>query len=119
VIHERRSGKRLAYFSAAAAVTPAMRVALEQADCVFFDGTFWTSDELIALGLGDKRAEQMAHLPVGGKEGSLQALAGVRARRIYIHINNTNPLLRPGSPEREKVEAGGWEIAYDGMEVNL
>jgi pyrroloquinoline quinone biosynthesis protein B len=61
----------------------------------------------------------MAHLPVGGKEGSLQALAGVRARRIYIHINNTNPLLRPGSPEREKVEAGGWEIAYDGMEVNL
>jgi pyrroloquinoline quinone biosynthesis protein B len=119
VIHERRSGKRLAYFSAAAAVTPAMRVALEQADCVFFDGTFWTSDELIALGLGDKRAEQMAHLPVGGKEGSLQALAGVRARRIYIHINNTNPLLRPGSLEREKVEAGGWEIAYDGMEVNL
>ena len=119
LVRDPKTGKRLAYFSAAASVTPAMRVALEQADCVFFDGTFWSSDELIALGLGDKRAEQMAHLPVGGKQGSLQALASVRARRIYIHINNTNPLLRPGSPERGKAEAGGWEIAYDGMEVDL
>jgi len=120
LIHDRRSGKRLAYFSAAAAVTPAMRAAFDRADCVFFDGTFWTSDELIALGLGDKRAEQMAHLPVGGKDGSLRTLAGVRAaKRIYIHINNTNPLLRPGSPEREQALAAGWEIAYDGMEVNL
>jgi pyrroloquinoline quinone biosynthesis protein B len=62
----------------------------------------------------------MAHLPVGGKDGSLRALAGVRAaKRIYIHINNTNPLLRPSSPERREAEAGGWEIAYDGMEVDL
>jgi len=120
VIHEPRSGKRLAYFSAAAAVTPAMSETFQQADCVFFDGTFWTSDELIALGLGDKRAEQMAHLPVGGRGGSLEALAGIRApKRIYIHINNTNPLLRPHSPERGQAEAGGWEIAYDGMEVDL
>jgi pyrroloquinoline quinone biosynthesis protein B len=119
LIRDLETGKRLAYFSAAAAVTPAMRAAIDRADCVFFDGTFWASDELIAMGLGDKRAEQMAHLPVGGKEGSLQTLAGVGARRVYIHINNTNPLLRPGSPEREKVDAGGWEIAYDGMEVTL
>jgi pyrroloquinoline quinone biosynthesis protein B len=120
VIHERRAGKRLAYFSAAASVTTAMRATFEGADCMFFDGTFWASDELIALGLGDKRAEQMAHLPVGGGGGSLQALAGVRApRKIYIHINNTNPLLRPRSPERKLVEDGGWEIACDGMEVNL
>ena len=113
-------GKRLAYFSAAAAVTVSMRAAFDAADCVFFDGTFWASDELIALGLGDKRAEQMAHLPVGGKDGSLQALAGVRApRRIYIHVNNTNPLLRPRSPERVQAEAEGWEVAYDGMEVDL
>jgi pyrroloquinoline quinone biosynthesis protein B len=120
LVHDHRSGKRFAYFSAAAAITPAMREAFEVADCVFFDGTFWTSDELIALGLGDKRAEQMAHLPVGGRGGSLEALADIRApKRIYIHINNTNPLLRPTSPERRQVEAGGWEIAYDGMEVNL
>ena len=120
LIRDQRSGKRLAYFSAAAAVTVSMRAAFDAADCVFFDGTFWASDELIALGLGDKRAEQMAHLPVGGKDGSLQALAGVRApRRIYIHVNNTNPLLRPRSPERVQAEAEGWEVAYDGMEVDL
>jgi pyrroloquinoline quinone biosynthesis protein B len=120
VIREHRTGKRLAYFSAAAAVTPVMKAAFDGVDCMFFDGTFWTSDELIALGLGDKRAEQMAHLPVGGPNGSMQTLAGVRAgKRIYIHINNTNPLLRPRSPERKQVEAAGWEIARDGMEVNL
>jgi pyrroloquinoline quinone biosynthesis protein B len=119
-IREHPAGKRLAYFSAAAGITPPMRSALDDADCVFFDGTFWASDELIALGLGTKRAEDMAHLPVGGKSGSLAALAGLRAtRRIYIHINNTNPLLRARSPEREQVEAGRWEIARDGMEVTL
>ena len=120
LVRDPRTGKRLAYFSAAAAVTPAMRAAFDRADCVFFDGTFWEGDELIALGLGDKRAEQMAHLPVGGRDGSLRALAGVRApKRIYIHINNTNPLLRPRSPERAQAEAEGWEVAYDGMEVVL
>ena len=120
VIHELDTGKRLAYFSAASAVTPPMRAALDRSDCVFFDGTFWSSDELITLGLGVKRAEEMAHLPVGGRGGSLEELAGVRApRRIYIHINNTNPLLRSGSPERARAEALGWEIAIDGMEVAL
>ncbi|HXZ54542.1 MAG TPA: pyrroloquinoline quinone biosynthesis protein PqqB [Burkholderiales bacterium] len=120
LVREPKTGKRLAYFSAAAAVTPAMRAAFDQADCVFFDGTFWASDELIALGLGDKRAEQMAHLPVGGKDGSLRGLAGLRApKRIYIHVNNTNPLLRARSPERAQAEEAGWEIAYDGMEIAL
>ncbi|HEY6242123.1 MAG TPA: pyrroloquinoline quinone biosynthesis protein PqqB [Burkholderiales bacterium] len=120
LIQDHRTGKRLAYFSAAAAITPPMRTAFDGADCVFFDGTFWASDELIALGLGTKRAEDMAHLPVGGAGGSLEALAGVGApRRIYIHINNTNPLLRPRSPERAQAGLGGWEVAYDGMEVRL
>ena len=97
-----------------------MRDALADADCIFFDGTFWTSDELPALGLGDKRAEDMAHLPVGGASGSLAALRGLRAtRRIYIHVNNTNPLLRDDSAERKAIEAAGWEVARDGMEVTL
>jgi pyrroloquinoline quinone biosynthesis protein B len=120
LIRDRETRKRFAYFSAAAGVTTAMREALDGADCVFFDGTFWASDELIALGLGEKRAEQMAHLPVGGRDGSLRQLAGLRVpKRVYIHINNTNPLLRPRSPERRRAEAEGWEIAYDGMEVDL
>ena len=119
-IRDAASGRRLAYFPAAGALTPEVRKALDDADCVFFDGTFWASDELPALGLGTKRAEDMAHLPVGGESGSLAALRGLAAaRRIYIHINNTNPLLRDDSAERRAVEAAGWELASDGMEVTL
>jgi pyrroloquinoline quinone biosynthesis protein B len=119
-IRETATGKRLAYFPAAGGLTPDVRQALAEADCVFFDGTFWSSDELPARGLGTKRAEDMAHLPVGGDRGSLAALHGLSAaRRVYIHINNTNPLLCDGSTERKEAEAAGWEIAFDGMEVRL
>ncbi|MGH7419651.1 MAG: pyrroloquinoline quinone biosynthesis protein PqqB [Candidatus Rokuibacteriota bacterium] len=119
-VREQATGRVLAYCSAAAAVTDDMRRVLDGADAVFFDGTFWSSDELPALGLGTKRAEEMAHLPVGGPGGSLARLAGLRARRrVYIHINNTNPMLRDDSAERAQVDAAGWEIAGDGMEVRL
>ena len=119
-LRESRTGKVLAYFSGVGGVSPAVAQALADADGVFFDGTFWSEDELPALGLGNKRARDMAHAPLGGAGGSLVALATLRAsRRILIHINNTNPLLREDSPERAEVIARGWEIAYDGMEVNL
>jgi pyrroloquinoline quinone biosynthesis protein B len=119
-IREASTGRRLAYFAAAGGVTPAVLDALADADCVFFDGTFWSSDELPALGLGVKRAEDMAHLPIGGAGGSLAALRDLRAaRRIYVHINNTNPILRDDSAERREVEAAGWEVARDGLEVTL
>jgi pyrroloquinoline quinone biosynthesis protein B len=107
-------GGKLAYFSATGGITEAMQKAMDAAECVFFDGTFWSSDELIRLGLGTKRAEEMAHIPV------LESLARIKARRkIYIHINNTNPMLDRTSPERRQAEAAGWEIAYDGMEFTL
>ncbi|HKZ05393.1 MAG TPA: pyrroloquinoline quinone biosynthesis protein PqqB [Methylomirabilota bacterium] len=119
-IRETSTGRRLAYFPAAGGVTPAVREALVDADCVFFDGTFWSSDELPAQGLGAKRAADMAHLTVGGADGSLAALRDLRApRRVYIHVNNTNPLLREDSPERKETEAGGWVVAWDGMEIAL
>ena len=119
-IREPATGRVVAYFSAAAGLTGEMRRAVEDADAVFFDGTFWSSDELPALGLGTKRAEDMAHLPVGGADGSLARLADLRARRrIYIHVNNTNPMLREDSPQHAAVTAAGWEIAWDGMEVRL
>ncbi|MBI4635186.1 MAG: pyrroloquinoline quinone biosynthesis protein PqqB [Candidatus Rokubacteria bacterium] len=119
-LREVRTGRVLAYLPAVAAVTGAVREALEGADCVFFDGTFWSSDELPALALGPKRAEEMAHLPVGGPGGSLEALAGLGAsRRILIHVNNTNPLLRDDSPERAAARARGWEVARDGMDIDL
>jgi pyrroloquinoline quinone biosynthesis protein B len=88
------------------------------ADAVLFDGTFWSEDELVALGLGRARARDMAHVPVGGPEGSLNRVATTgKVRRIYTHINNTNPMLRADSPERAEVERAAWEIAFDGMEI--
>jgi pyrroloquinoline quinone biosynthesis protein B len=119
-IRERATGTVLAYLSSLGAVTDPVRRALDDADCIFFDGTFWSSDELPALGLGTRRAEEMAHLPVGGPDGSLARLGGLpAARRIFIHVNNTNPMLREDSPERARVEAAGWEVASDGLEVTL
>jgi len=119
-IRERATGQTLVYLSGVGGVTESVRRAMNGAGAVFFDGTFWSSDELPALGLGTKRAEEMAHLPVGGPSGSLAQLADLgAARRVYIHINNTNPMLREDSPERAAVVAAGWEIAEDGMEVRL
>jgi pyrroloquinoline quinone biosynthesis protein B len=119
-IRETSTGRQLAYFSSVGAVTPLVVEGLAGADCVFFDGTFWASDELPALGLGAARAEAMAHAPIGGPDGTLVRLAGLAARRrIFVHLNNTNPLLRRDSPERRAVEARGWEVAEDGLEVDL
>ena len=119
-IRERATGRVLAYLSGVGAVNDAVRRALDGADCVFFDGTFWSSEELPGLGLGTKRAEDMAHMPVGGPDGSLARLGGLAARRrIFIHVNNSNPMLRDDSPERGHVQAAGWEVAHDGMEVRI
>jgi pyrroloquinoline quinone biosynthesis protein B len=120
LIHEPARAKSLAYFPAAAGPTPELRAALAGTDCIFFDGTFWSSDELPALGLGEKRAEDMAHWPIGGTSGSLAFLAAfAHKRRILIHINNTNPLLMEDAPQRAALRAVGVELAYDGMELTL
>jgi pyrroloquinoline quinone biosynthesis protein B len=120
VLKDERTGRSLAYAAAAGALSPAVAAAAAAADCVFFDGTFWSSDELIRLGASERRAEDMAHWPIGGPEGSLKFLAGLRAaRRVYIHINNSNPILREDSAERAAVRAAGVEVAFDGMELSL
>lgn len=114
------AGKRVAYVSAAASIDDAVRARIDGVDALFFDGTFWSSDELVAPGLGKARAEDMAHWPLGGDRGSVAGLAGVRAgKKIFTHINNTNPILRDGSPERRAVEDAGWIVAWDGMELAL
>jgi pyrroloquinoline quinone biosynthesis protein B len=119
-VHDQRTGATLAYLSGVAAPTRALYDALESASCVLFDGTFWSSDELIALGLSERRAEDMAHWPIGGAEGSLRALAAARcSRKIYIHINNTNPILREDSAERAALQGAGWEVAHDGLEIEV
>jgi pyrroloquinoline quinone biosynthesis protein B len=112
-------GARLAYVPGAAAMTPALHARLARADAVLFDGTLFTDDEMIRSGTGPKTGRRMGHMPIDGEGGSLAALAGLPGRRIYIHINNTNPIHVAGSPERRKVEAAGWEVAADGMEIVL
>ena len=110
---------RIAYVPAAAAVTPAMMERLARADVVFFDGTLFRDDEMVRTGAGTKTGRRMGHMPIDGDQGSLAALASIAARRIFVHINNTNPILVDGSPERTHVERSGWEIAEDGMEIVL
>ncbi len=108
---------RVVYCGAAGALGP-FTARFADAACLLFDGTFWSSDELVRLGLSKARAESMAHLPIGGEHGSLKGFADLRVgRRIFTHINNTNPILIRGSVERTLVETGGWEVAYDGMEI--
>ena len=118
-VRQQASGRRLAYLPAVAGDGPAVSAAVEGANCVFFDGTFRSSDELVAAGLGSKRAEDMAHWPVGGAQGSLGFLSKLACRRVLIHLNNTNPLLREDGPEAAAVRAAGVEIAFDGMELRV
>jgi pyrroloquinoline quinone biosynthesis protein B len=120
VIHETSTGKKLAYVPACGGPSPRLDHALAGADCVFFDGTFWSSDELVVLGIGTRRAEDMAHWPIGGRQGSLAMLSRLASpRRIFIHVNNTNPMLREDSPEYRAVRDAGAEVAFDGMQVIL
>jgi pyrroloquinoline quinone biosynthesis protein B len=115
----RAGGARLVFVPGAAAVTPALMERLARADVVMFDGTLFTDDEMIRNGSGSKTGRRMGHVPIDGMNGSLQALAGLSTRRLYIHINNTNPILIDGSPERRRVESAGFEVAADGMEIAL
>jgi pyrroloquinoline quinone biosynthesis protein B len=110
---------RLLYVPGAASVTPAMRERMARADVVLFDGTLFTDDEMIGTGTGGKTGRRMGHLPIEGEGGSLTALQDVAARRVFVHINNTNPILVDNSPERRRVEAAGWEVAFDGLEIVL
>ena len=119
-ILERPTGRVLVYLPAVGRLTPEVLAKAGDADCLFFDGTFWSEDELVELGASTKRASDMAHLPIGGEGGSLSALDRVNTPvRIYIHLNNTNPVLREDSAERAIARRAGWRIARDGMEIVL
>jgi pyrroloquinoline quinone biosynthesis protein B len=89
-------------------------------DCLLLDGTFWSNDEMTSRGFSTRTAREMGHVPISGKDGSLVWLSGLNVpRKIYLHINNTNPVLRKNSPERKTVERAGVEIAHDGMEIRV
>ncbi|KZD11970.1 pyrroloquinoline quinone biosynthesis protein PqqB [Oceanibaculum pacificum] len=113
-------GRRAYYIPSCAAATEALLAELDGADLLLFDGTCWEDDEMIRLGLGPKTAHRMGHLSMNGPQGAIVGLASARiGQRVFIHINNSNPVLIDGAPERGVAEAAGWRIAEDGMEIEL
>lgn len=111
-------GRTAFYIPGCAALTADLAARIEGAELVFFDGTLWTDDEMIRLGLGRKTGARMGHMAMSGPAGSIAAFAPLRvARKVFVHMNNTNPVLDPASPERAEAEAAGWIIGEDGMEV--
>ncbi|HEV7435844.1 MAG TPA: pyrroloquinoline quinone biosynthesis protein PqqB [Pseudorhizobium sp.] len=108
------------YIPGCATVDDDLKQRLHNADCLLFDGTVYTDGEMIHSGVGPKTGQRMGHLHISGPDGSAAALADVDIRRrIYVHINNTNPVLDERSLEAAWVRETGWEVAYDGMEIAL
>jgi pyrroloquinoline quinone biosynthesis protein B len=120
LIVETPSNKRLAFLPAVPKITDKLLSELDRVDVLLFDGTFWSDDELIRIQGSGQTAQQMGHVPVSSPSGSLAQLAHLtRPRKIYIHINNTNPMLDEDSTEYRKVRDAGWEIAEDGWQFEL
>ena len=108
------------YIPGCARVDEVLKRRVSGAEAIFFDGTVYSDNEMRGAGVGDKTGQRMGHLAIGGAKGSMAALGDIDVRRrIYIHINNTNPILDRASPERAEVEAAGWDVAHDGMEIRL
>jgi pyrroloquinoline quinone biosynthesis protein B len=119
-ISDPKTGRSLFYAPGLVEIEEPIRPLLEQADCVMVDGTFWTDDEMIRLGVSKKRAREIGHLPQSGAGGMIEILKPLKAsRKVLIHINNTNPILNEDSPEHHELEDLGIEVAYDGMDITL
>jgi pyrroloquinoline quinone biosynthesis protein B len=120
MIEQAGSDKRLGYFPACGNIGPETISLLESCDVVLFDGTFWSDDELQRAEPSARTARQMGHVPLGDTDGTLALLSGLRRpRKIFLHINNTNPILDRDSREHRKAIEAGWEIAEDGWDIQL
>ena len=119
-ITDNKTRRSLFYAPGLVDIEPHIRPFLEQADCVMVDGTFWTDDEMVRLGVSKKHAREIGHLPQSSAGGMIEVLKPLKAgRKVLIHINNTNPILNEDSAERRELEANGIEVAYDGMDITL
>jgi pyrroloquinoline quinone biosynthesis protein B len=119
-ITETRTKRVMVYMPAVESLNASVLHQLRDCACVFIDGTCWTDDEMVSLGISSKTSHQMGHLPVGGNDGSLAVVSGLDvARKIYIHIDNTNPMLLEDSAQRKAVHAAGVEVAQDGLEIEV
>lgn len=114
------SGKRAVYAPGVGELGEELTERMQRADAIFLDGTFWTEEEFPQVGGGSRSARHMGHLPMSGEGGSARQLAGFSAPyRKYIHINNTNPVLDPSSPQRSEIRELGLDLAEDGEEVEI
>ncbi len=119
-ITDAHTGRTLVYLPGAQRLTASVLAELEDCACLLFDGTCWQDDELIRLGIAEKTSRDMGHLQISSADGSLEQLAPLPIeRKIYIHINNTNPILLEDAPERRIVEEHGLEVAADGLELEI
>jgi pyrroloquinoline quinone biosynthesis protein B len=119
-ILDKASGKYFYFLAACANVTDELRSRLNGASAIFFDGTVWRDDELIVAGLGNKTGQGMGHIAMSGDRGAIESLAGLDIdRKMFLHINNSNPVLLRDSAERATAERAGWQIPADGTEITL
>ncbi|ESS71541.1 coenzyme PQQ synthesis protein B [Methyloglobulus morosus KoM1] len=120
IIEQISTGKKAFYSPGLGEIEPHVLSAMQIADCILVDGTFWTNDEMVTMGISQKRAREIGHLAQSGEGGMIEVLNGVsKTRKILIHINNTNPILDEDSEPRKILDAVGIEVAYDGMEIDL
>ncbi len=119
-IRDKTTDKHVFFLAACAQVTDELKARLTGAALVFFDGTVWRDDEMIAAGLGQKRGQDMGHIAMSGTDGAIESLAGLGIEtKLFLHINNSNPALLANSEERKVLERAGWQIPADGMEIVL
>jgi pyrroloquinoline quinone biosynthesis protein B len=111
---------RFHFIPGCARMTPELRQRLKGSPLVFFDGTLWQNNEMIDLGIGQKTGARMGHMNISGADGTLAAFADLEVtRKVFIHVNTTNPVLDEGSPERAEIKSKGWDVAEDGMRIVL
>ncbi len=119
-IMDDKTGKSFFYVPGCAEIDAPLAARIKGAELIFFDGTLYTDDEMLTQGLLNKTGKRMGHISMSGPDGSVAAFKPLNVKRhVYVHINNSNPVLDEGSKERKHVEAAGWEVGYDGMEVRL
>jgi pyrroloquinoline quinone biosynthesis protein B len=120
IIEQISTGKKIFYSPGLGEIEPHVMAAMQAVDCLLVDGTFWTDDEMCTQHISHKKAREIGHLPQSGPGGMIDVLSGVnKARKILIHINNTNPILDDDSEQRKILDAAGIEVAYDGLEIDL
>ncbi len=119
-VTDQTSGVSFFYIPGCATVDDRLAQRLKGADLLFFDGTLYEDDEMIRQDLMPKTGARMGHISISGANGSIAAFSPLKVKRkIYVHINNSNPVLDDNSPERQQTEAAGWEVGYDGMEIQI